>query len=65
MRYGSKLPTRRYGVTVREGVIKIGPNERCPCGRGAKYKRCCGAAKGLLGWWRRYRAFQVKRKQIG
>ena len=21
---------------------KIGPNERCPCGSGLKYKRCCG-----------------------
>jgi len=30
---------------------KIGPNERCPCGSGKKYKKCCGgagtAARGL------------------
>ena len=23
--------------------VKIGRNERCPCGSGRKYKRCCGA----------------------
>ena len=22
---------------------KIGPNEKCPCGGGKKYKKCCGA----------------------
>src|SRR5260370_39670029 len=22
---------------------KIGPNERCPCGSGRKYKHCCGS----------------------
>jgi len=22
---------------------KVGPNERCPCGSGRKYKKCCGA----------------------
>jgi uncharacterized protein YecA (UPF0149 family) len=24
-------------------VKKIGPNEKCPCGGGKKYKKCCGA----------------------
>lgn len=24
-------------------VAKVGRNERCPCGSGVKYKRCCGA----------------------
>jgi len=32
-------------------TMKIGPNERCPCGSGKKYKKCCGkpgsAARGL------------------
>jgi hypothetical protein len=23
-------------------MAKIGPNERCPCGSGRKYKKCCG-----------------------
>jgi len=27
---------------------KIGRNEPCPCGSGRKYKKCCGAAGGLL-----------------
>ena len=30
---------------VRVGP-KIAPNDRCPCGSGKKYKRCCGASKG-------------------
>ncbi len=33
----SKLPSRQS--TVR---VKIGRNERCPCGSGLKYKRCHG-----------------------
>ena len=24
------------------GAARVGPNDRCPCGSGAKYKRCCG-----------------------
>ena len=28
--------------TVRRTAPKIGPNERCPCGSGKKYKKCCG-----------------------
>ena len=27
--------------TSRRAGSKIGPNERCPCGSGLKYKRCC------------------------
>ncbi len=23
--------------------IKVGPNDKCPCGSGEKYKKCCGA----------------------
>jgi uncharacterized protein YecA (UPF0149 family) len=26
--------------------VKIGRNEPCPCGRGRKYKMCCGAGRG-------------------
>ncbi|MGC4114810.1 MAG: SEC-C metal-binding domain-containing protein [Myxococcales bacterium] len=25
--------------------MTTGPNERCPCGSGRKYKRCCGSAR--------------------
>jgi len=32
---GSPAPTRKP---------KIGRNEKCPCGSGAKYKKCCGRA---------------------
>ena len=29
-------------ATVVEGRRKIGRNDPCPCGSGAKYKKCCG-----------------------
>jgi len=28
--------------TLRTEGRRIGPNERCPCGSGKKYKKCCG-----------------------
>ena len=28
--------------TERRQTRKIGPNEKCPCGSGKKYKYCCG-----------------------
>ena len=27
-------------------MAKIGPNERCPCGSGIKFKKCCGKVRG-------------------
>lgn len=33
------------GIPTRTN--KIGRNERCPCGSGLKYKRCCGKPTGL------------------
>lgn len=32
------------GAHVAARSIKVGRNERCPCGSGKKWKRCCGAA---------------------
>ena len=29
--------------TIRLQAPKLGRNERCPCGSGKKYKKCCGA----------------------
>jgi len=29
--------------TIRRQGPKVGRNDRCPCGSGRKYKRCCGA----------------------
>lgn len=26
----------------RRKTVKVGPNEKCPCGSGVKYKKCCG-----------------------
>jgi hypothetical protein len=62
-RFSARLPTRRYTVLVREGVVKISANEPCPCGSGQKYKRCCRAATGWLGWWRRRRALRAKMRE--
>jgi hypothetical protein len=62
--YGSRLATQRSGVQVREGVVKIGPNEPCPCGSKVKYKKCCGQVQGIRGWWRRRKAIQAKREAL-
>jgi len=32
----------RRGVTVRRLSPKIGRNDKCPCGSGVKFKKCCG-----------------------
>ena len=29
------------GITIRNIERRIGRNEACPCGSGAKYKKCC------------------------
>ena len=38
----------RMGITIHRKQDKIGarvkPNAPCPCGSGAKYKKCCAAA---------------------
>jgi uncharacterized protein len=28
----------------RQGTLKVGRNDPCPCGSGRKYKKCCGGA---------------------
>jgi hypothetical protein len=37
-----EYPTKPYEVPKASHRRKIGRNERCPCGSGQKYKRCCG-----------------------
>jgi hypothetical protein len=41
---------RGYNVASPEDeqgrVVKVGRNDRCPCGSGRKYKQCCGARGG-------------------
>ena len=36
---GVALRARRLAAAHERG--KIGPNDRCPCGSGKKYKKCC------------------------
>jgi hypothetical protein len=33
---------RRPGRALRSRLVKVGRNDPCPCGSGAKVKRCCG-----------------------
>jgi len=37
-----RRPGLRLGPIVRD-TPKVGRNEKCPCGSGAKFKKCCGA----------------------
>ena len=39
---GKKTAVRQAGETVRRSDKKVGPNDKCPCGSGLKYKNCCG-----------------------
>ena len=39
-------PKRILVQGQREGVMKIGRNDPCPCGSGKKYKKCCGVRSG-------------------
>ena len=36
--------TQGHGAAAGPGNKKIGRNQKCPCGSGKKYKRCCGRA---------------------
>lgn len=38
-----RLALRPDPVQLPVRVVKIGRNDPCPCGSGAKYKKCCGA----------------------
>lgn len=41
------LPQRRAAMTVRREQQKTGRNDPCPCGSGAKFKKCCGDSSKL------------------
>jgi hypothetical protein len=32
----------RLAALLRREALTVGRNDRCPCGSGHKYKRCCG-----------------------
>lgn len=34
--------TKKISILKAQGKKKIGRNDRCPCGSGLKYKKCCG-----------------------
>ena len=38
-------PKTEKGIPVVNKEIKVGRNEKCPCGSGKKYKNCCGKDK--------------------
>ena len=43
---GKKTTVRQAGETIRRQDKKVGPNDKCPCGSGLKYKNCCGLTGG-------------------
>ena len=38
---GMRILDRAQELTIRRTEPKIGRNEKCPCGSGLKYKKCC------------------------
>ena len=38
---GMRILDRAQELTIRRDKPKIGRNEKCPCGSGNKYKKCC------------------------
>ena len=38
---GMRILDRAQELTIRRTERKIGRNEKCPCGSGRKYKKCC------------------------
>jgi len=42
LRYGKKMVTEFPTPETEPRRKKIGRNEKCPCGSGLKYKKCCG-----------------------
>lgn len=38
---GMRILDRAQELTIRRTEPKIGRNEKCPCGSGKKYKKCC------------------------
>jgi len=38
---GMRILDRAMELTIRRDKPKIGRNEKCPCGSGKKYKKCC------------------------
>ena len=43
----NNLPLANQRQLELTGKTKIGPNTKCPCGSGKKFKRCCQAKNGL------------------
>jgi uncharacterized protein len=44
--YWRRIWPRKISVSPKPGrhpaATKVGRNERCPCGSGKKFKKCCG-----------------------
>lgn len=42
MKKGVEFPPIQNAIAVPAKKSKVGRNDRCPCGSGKKYKKCCG-----------------------
>ena len=40
-RISPSMSMRKSVITAPRKVLKVGRNEPCPCGSGAKFKNCC------------------------
>ncbi|MDQ1257796.1 MAG: Preprotein translocase subunit SecA, partial [Candidatus Hydrogenedentes bacterium] len=40
---GDDAERPRVKLKPMRAAVKVGPNDKCPCGSGKKYKKCCGA----------------------
>ena len=40
--HGEGCGCHENSQTVKRATPKIGRNDKCPCGSGKKYKKCCG-----------------------
>ena len=34
--------TSKTELRMKEGLLPVGRNQKCPCGSGKKFKQCCG-----------------------
>ena len=42
--HGDDCGCHAHSKTVKRDGPKIGRNDKCPCGSGKKYKKCCSQA---------------------
>lgn len=49
LKYSILKPEKRSKL-ASTGQVKIGMNDRCPCGSGLKFKKCCFGTRTRSAW---------------